>query len=124
MRMPPGIDGVETIFRMWKADPKLQAVICTAYSDRSWEQIIDRLGRTDQLLVLKKPFDPAEVSQMASSLTRKWNLQRQTELQMAEMSRLVASRAGELKILNSSAFTTDQESQPDRRRRDVACNAA
>ncbi|HEX3356775.1 MAG TPA: response regulator [Tepidisphaeraceae bacterium] len=117
MRMPPGIDGVETVFRMWKADPKLQAVICTAYSDRSWEQIIDRLGQTDQLLVLKKPFDPAEVSQIASSLTRKWNLHRQTELQMAEMSRLVASRAGELKILNSAAFTPDGESHPERRRK-------
>jgi CheY-like chemotaxis protein len=124
MRMPPGMDGVETIFRMWKADPKLEVVICTAYSDRSWEQIVDRLGQTDKLLVLKKPFDPAEVAQIASSLTRKWNLERQNEMQIAEMSRLVASRAGELKILNSAAFTTDHRSQPDRRRRDVECNAA
>ena len=46
MRMPPGLDGVETIARMWQADPELQAVICTAYSDRSWEQIVGRLGRT------------------------------------------------------------------------------
>src|SRR5438034_9314061 len=107
MRMPPGIDGVETIARMWQADPELQAVICTAYSDQSWEQIIARLGRTDQFLVLKKPFEIIEACQIASSLARKWNLKRQTELQMQEMARLVESRAGELMILNSEAFKTN-----------------
>ena len=104
---PPGIDGVETIARMWQADPELQAVICTAYSDQSWEQIIARLGRTDQFLVLKKPFEIIEACQIASSLARKWNLKRQTELQMQEMARLVESRAGELMILNSEAFKTN-----------------
>src|SRR5688572_514542 len=33
MRMPPGWDGVETIEHLWRADPQLQVVICTAYSD-------------------------------------------------------------------------------------------
>ena len=36
MRMPPGWDGVETIERIWKEDPDIQIVICTAYSDLSW----------------------------------------------------------------------------------------
>ena len=107
MRMPPGIDGVETIANMWHADPELQAVICTAYSDRSWEQIIHRLGRTDQLLVVKKPFEVIEVCQIASSLSRKWSLKRQTDLQMEEMTRLVETRAGELMILNSEAFKSN-----------------
>ena len=38
MRMPPGWDGVETIERLWQIDPRLQVVICTAYSDSSWEE--------------------------------------------------------------------------------------
>ena len=42
-RMPPGWDGVETILRLWQVYPELQVVICTAYSDYSWEQIIQRL---------------------------------------------------------------------------------
>ena len=31
MRMPPGWDGLETIENLWKADPELQIIICTAY---------------------------------------------------------------------------------------------
>jgi signal transduction histidine kinase len=80
VRMPPGIDGIRTIQRLWQADPDLQVVICTAYSDYSFEQIVKELGSTDQLLILKKPFDPVEVRQLASALTEKWNVvQRERE---------------------------------------------
>ncbi len=74
MRMPPGWDGIETIERIWQDDPDLQVAICTAYSDYSWEEAFERLGRLDQLLILKKPFDPAEARQIAISLTHKWSL--------------------------------------------------
>ena len=72
VRMPPGWDGVETISRIWEVSPNLQTVICTAYSDYSWEQIIERLGKSDRLLILRKPFDPVEVQQFACNLTEKW----------------------------------------------------
>ena len=72
MRMPPGWNGVQTIRRLWEADPNVQVVICTAYSDFSWEEIAAELGYTDRLLILKKPFDPLEVSQLATSLSEKW----------------------------------------------------
>ncbi|MEQ1845568.1 MAG: histidine kinase dimerization/phospho-acceptor domain-containing protein, partial [Nitrospira sp.] len=74
MRMPPGWDGVETIEHIWKVDPEIQVVICTAFSDHPWHRITARLGQTDRLLILRKPFDAIEVEQLASSLTRKWNL--------------------------------------------------
>lgn len=73
VRMPPGWDGVETISRMWEKNPDLQVVICSAYSDYSWEQIVEKLGKTDRLLILRKPFDPLEVQQLASNLTEKWS---------------------------------------------------
>lgn len=76
MRMPPGWDGVETIEHLWQVAPDLQVVICTAYSDRSWEAIRGRLGNDDRLLILKKPFDGAEAQQMAWSLTEKARLNR------------------------------------------------
>jgi len=56
VRMPPGWDGVETIEQLWKVDPELQVVICTAYSDYSWQVMRQRLGNSDNLLVLKKNF--------------------------------------------------------------------
>ena len=61
IRMPPGWDGIETIRCIWAAHPDLQAVICTAYSDYSWEQMIGALGHSDNVVILKKPFDNIEV---------------------------------------------------------------
>lgn len=97
MRMPPGWDGVQTIERLWAADPDLQIVICTAYSDYSWDQIAERLGPGDRLLILKKPFDEAEVSQLAVAMTEKWRVTRQARLKLGEMEALVAARTAELK---------------------------
>ncbi|HMS82917.1 MAG TPA: ATP-binding protein [Nitrospira sp.] len=77
MRMPPGWDGLETIEHVWAVDPEIQMVICTAYTDHSWEDIIHRLGYDDRLLIVQKPFSSVEVSQLATALTTKWNLARQ-----------------------------------------------
>src|SRR5947199_1604674 len=49
MRMPPGWDGLETIRRLWQAYPALEVVICTAFSDHSWQQIQQSLGTADRL---------------------------------------------------------------------------
>ena len=79
MRMPPGWDGVETIEHLWSVDPALQVVICTAYSDHQWDHVTQRLGHSEKLLILRKPFDMIEVKQLADSLTHKWNLAFQAE---------------------------------------------
>ena len=71
VRMPPGWDGIETISRLWRVAPELPIVICTAYSDYSWKDIQRKLGQSDHLLILKKPFDNIEVVQLACTLTRK-----------------------------------------------------
>lgn len=97
MRMPPGWDGLQTIQKLWEADPRLQIVVCTAYSDYSWEEIVRKLGWTDQLLILKKPFDTAEVRQIAAALTQKWEMSRQAQLKMNELEDLVQQRTAELR---------------------------
>lgn len=102
MRMPPGWDGITTIEQLWKADPDLQVVICTAYSDKSWSDICRRLGRTDQLLILKKPFDNAEVWQLALALTEKWQLTQQARLRQDELMRLVDERTAQLREAEAS----------------------
>ncbi len=96
IRMPPGWDGVETIDRLWKASPDLQGVICTAYSDYSWHDIIGRFGHTDNLLILKKPFETVEVLQLTHALTRKWLLGRQARLRMDELEKMAQQRAEQL----------------------------
>jgi signal transduction histidine kinase len=100
VRMPPGIDGIETVARLWALDPDLQVVICTAYSDYSWQEMIGRLGRSDRLLILKKPFDVTEVLQLASALTEKWRLARQSRWQFEAVTELVEARTAELRKAN------------------------
>jgi signal transduction histidine kinase len=92
--MPPGWDGLETIEHLWAADPEIQTVICTAYTDHSWDDIIQRLGHDDRLLILQKPFSSIEVSQLAASLTRKWDLSRQAKqrLEAAEAANIAKSQ--------------------------------
>ncbi|HVE54022.1 MAG TPA: ATP-binding protein [Ramlibacter sp.] len=84
MRMPPGWDGMETVERLWQCDPQLQVVICTAYSDHPWDALLDRLDVQDRLVILKKPFDLIEVSQLARTLSTKWSLARQVEQRAQE----------------------------------------
>jgi two-component system, cell cycle sensor histidine kinase and response regulator CckA len=101
VRMPPGWDGVETISRIWKEFPDLQIVICTAYSDYSWDEIAKTVGNTDQMLVLKKPFDNVEVLQMAHALSKKWQLTHVARRQMEELDGLVNQRTAELRAANA-----------------------
>jgi PAS domain S-box-containing protein len=91
IRMPPGWDGIETLTRIWECDPNLQAVICSAYSDYSWEDITSRLGHSDRLLILKKPFDNIEVIQLAHALTNKWLLTQKLLQKFEENQRLLAT---------------------------------
>jgi signal transduction histidine kinase len=100
MRMPPGWDGLTTICHLWRADPELQVVICTAYSDHSWAEIVERLGQSDNLLVLKKPFDAVEVTQMAHALSEKWALRRRLAAQMRELEAMVCERTRDLEQAN------------------------
>ncbi|MDP6717098.1 MAG: response regulator, partial [Pirellulaceae bacterium] len=97
MRMPPGWDGLTTIEQLWKADPDLQVVICTAYSDNTWSDIREQLGDTDQLLILKKPFDNVEVCQLALALTEKWHLAQQARLKKRDLERMVDERTEQLR---------------------------
>ncbi len=103
VRMPPGLDGIETTERIWQIDPDIQIVICTAYSDYSWDDMIRRLGHSDKLLILKKPFDNVEALQLATSLTEKWRLARQARCQLADLEKLVEERTQELRAAKESA---------------------
>jgi len=125
IRMPPGWDGVETIAHLWKAYPDLQVVVCTAYSDYSWNDIQRKLGVSENLLILKKPFDNIEVIQLAHALTRKWLVTSQAQTRLGDLDMMVAKRTGELRAANErirkqfeekaaaeAAFRTVFESSP------------
>jgi two-component system sensor histidine kinase/response regulator len=107
VRMPPGWDGIETAERLWERDPDLQIVLCTAYSDYSWEQMRERLGRSDRLVILKKPFDNVEVLQLADALTEKWRLTRAAKTRLSDLERLVEARTRDLQEMNAQLSATN-----------------
>lgn len=101
VRMPPGWDGIETLEHIQPIAPDLQVVICTAFSDYSWDNITKRLGQNDNLLILKKPFEIIEVLQLAHALTRKFGLVQQSRLRMEDLDRAVARRTEQLVQANA-----------------------
>jgi diguanylate cyclase len=100
MRMPPGWDGLETIERLWAVDPEIQVVICSAYADHDWQELIGRLGRSDKLLVLKKPFEMIEVLQCAHALAAKWRNERALRKHVDSLERDVTDRTEGLDSAN------------------------
>jgi diguanylate cyclase (GGDEF)-like protein len=100
MRMPPGWDGLETIERLWEEDPDVQIVICSAHSDYDWRDIFERLGHSDKLLILKKPFEPIEVLQCASALSRKWQHERALEAHVESLEQVITARTEKLEAAN------------------------
>jgi two-component system, NtrC family, sensor kinase len=112
VRMPPGWDGVETTAKIWKIDPDLQVVICTAFTDCSWEEMLLKLGRSDRLVILKKPFDHIEVLQLANSLTMKWQLLQESKRQRSELEQMVAARTRQL-VQEQEKLRAIFENSPD-----------
>ncbi len=102
IRMPPGFDGMETAARIRRIDPNIEIVMVTAYSDRSREEIVRTVGTPEKLLLLRKPFDPEELIQLALSLTTKWNLGRHAEEQKDALETV-------LRTTPAAIFTVDEK---------------
>ena len=76
VRMPPGIDGVETTRRLREIDPDIEIVLMTAYTDKSLSEIVRGMTSLHKLLYMRKPFSREEIQQITLSLVGKWNIQK------------------------------------------------
>lgn len=86
-------------------------MICTAYSDYSLAQVLGRLGPSDQLLILKKPFDGIEIRQLANALCTKWQMTRQAQRHVHELEAEVLTQTAELRQANQALLEQIQERQ-------------
>ena len=77
MRMPPGIDGLETARNLRKLSPWIYIIIVTAYSDRTIDEIQQALEH--DVIFLQKPFVHDVIFQLARTLCRSWNRDRALE---------------------------------------------
>ena len=74
IRMPPGIDGIETMRRIRQIDSAIEIVIMTAYTDRPLPEIIQDMELLHKVLYLRKPFAREEIQQITLALVEKWNV--------------------------------------------------
>lgn len=99
IRMPPGIDGIETVRRVREIDRDIEIVIMTAYTDMSLPEIVYDLELLHKLLYVRKPFTHEEIQQITLSLVGKWNV----EQELAEQRRQIAVSHGRLEaVLNAT----------------------
>ena len=77
IRMPPGIDGIETVRRVRRIDRDIEIVIMTAYTDKSLPEIVQDMELLHKLLYIRKPFAHEEIQQITLSLVGKWNIERE-----------------------------------------------
>ncbi len=77
MRMPPGIDGLETAKALRQLDPRIYIVFVSAYKDVTPQQIEEQLG--NGVLYLDKPFAEYEIVQLARMLQYSWSRDRKLD---------------------------------------------
>ena len=92
VRMPPGIDGKETAVRIRALDPDINLVIVTGYSDFSPIEISKAAGPADKIFYIAKPFEVAEVTQMATALAHRW----QQDRELSEAREVLAAQVVQL----------------------------
>ncbi len=113
VRMPPGLDGIQTIKRIWDKYPKIEMIICTAFSDYSWDKIVENLGSTDNLLFVKKPFDSDAIRQTIHSVLKRMdNTKKDSEI-IERLEKEVESRKSQLAKMISHLETMKIETETE-----------
>ena len=99
IRMPPGIDGIETVRRIRKIDRDVEIVLMTAYTDKGLPEIVQDMELLHKLLYIRKPFAHEEIQQITLAMVGKWNMERE----LAEKRRLLTDSHRRLEaVLNAT----------------------
>lgn len=102
VRMPPGIDGIETAARIRAIDPHVNIVIVTAFSDSDLADISRRVQPLEKLFYLTKPFHPLEIQQFANALSHKWDVEQALEHANRILEQQVGDVSDAFQIANAS----------------------
>ncbi len=100
--------GLQLISRLWRIDPDLHVVLCTAGSNLTWEAILEEVGESDQLLILPKPLDSLILRQTVHAMMRKWQLSKQSRHVMAYMERQIQERTQAIEIANKNLLQSEK----------------
>ncbi len=73
VRMPPGIDGIETARRIRALDPSIFIAIVTAYSDRLPSEVEEIIG--GNFTMVRKPFYSEDLLELVGHYATVWQRQ-------------------------------------------------
>ncbi|MBF0357792.1 MAG: response regulator [Magnetococcales bacterium] len=94
IRMPPGIDGLETAKRIRELDERIYVIIVTAYSDHSVDEIQEALQH--DVLLARKPLSKDEILQQARNACNRWQEDESLRCEGQE----IKERTGQLELNN------------------------
>ncbi len=100
VRIPPGINGLETARRLREIDPDLVIVIVSAYSDFSMKEFRESID--DQLYFLQKPPKAEELEHMACITTKSWNVRRTLRLEQQQSASILRSISDGILVLDEN----------------------
>ena len=100
VNMPPGPSGIWAAEEILQLDPAANIVLVTGYIGSELGRLPRRMGFSDRLLFLQKPFHPQEIVQFASALSAKWRAERQVQALNCNLEGLVRRRTEELLASN------------------------
>ncbi|MEG3639225.1 response regulator [Magnetococcus sp. PR-3] len=91
IRMPPGIDGLETAKQIRDLDDRVYIIFVTAYSDRSVDEIQETVKH--DVLLTRKPLTRDEVLQLARNACNSWAQDQNLEQMQQSLERKVEEHA-------------------------------
>lgn len=96
LNMPPGPDGQWTADEIHKLDQGINIIMVTGYRSTETGDQQSQSNISDKLLYLQKPFYPQEIIQFSTTLSTKWQAERQLLVLHSELETLVEKRTAEL----------------------------
>ncbi len=119
-----GIDGIEIAKKIIEEDRRIQIIICSAFSQYSWQEMQELIGRTQNLFLLKKPFSPQEALQLVTCLAERNVIRRELFDKSKELDDINARQIKKIKDLSLKQqilekFTVLESSENDDARKDM-----
>jgi diguanylate cyclase (GGDEF)-like protein len=96
IRMPPGMDGIETAQQIRQLDPNINIVIVTGSISPEPENLGQRIPPAEKVFFFKKPFHSLECRQLAAALCGKWHSDRALRSANEDLERRVQERTAAL----------------------------
>ncbi len=118
VKMPGGIDGIDTMFHILRLFPRMRCAVVSAYNDRSVDEInsLFQPAHRDSWDFIAKPFSEAEVRQKVRMLASLWmhaDAEERARMELAKLNagleRLVEERTRELRLAKERLASINAE---------------